>query len=68
MPFPGHIRYFFINAFDISVLFFIRKVFIFWNEYFGSFAKYVKPDGLHVNFAIDPKYSCFNEPTKNLIY
>ena len=36
-----------------------------WNyEYFGSLAKL----GLHVNFARDPKYSWFNEPSKNWIY
>ena len=36
-----------------------------WNpEYFGSLAKYVKPEGLHVNFAIDPKFTRFHEHIK----
>ena len=29
--------------------------------YFGSLAKWVNPEGLHVNFARDPKYSWFYE-------
>ena len=55
-----------------------------WNhEYFGSLAKLTwspkvwilrvsckvsEPEGLHVNFTRDPKYSWFHEPSKNLIY
>ena len=40
-----------------------------WNhEYFGSLARKGKPEGLHVNFARDPKYSWFHEHSKNWIH